>query len=870
MTKSTMTDAELKSLMGKIGDWVSESNSRTQGLRKGGKVKLPKRPTRMVGKKVVPTSLDWGKGIKKDKLAYINADEAAMLKKRRGDTPVRKVKGIPAYAEETVGPGGGSSKGGSGSGGSSGSSSGASSGTGGGGSSAPSNSGSSPSTDEKKSTGPSAGPTDAPARTEASAPAKPAPEGNTFGPRSGNAPAAAKDPTRSADAQAAKVATDVAMSNVAKGSITGSAPKSITDRVPQSAQGVDSGSSLNNKAASSLGKEDITSGAPSPMADGQSYDRNSYDKANADAAKAAAMASSGLLGPSVPAGTAGFNKEQQEARYAGQSPMDKALDVAKAATSPPATSSTVAMNNSINPQTGLPFGEKIQDRLAGAGKQFTDRAPGAMAEAAANPSFTAPAATPTPQAPGRATSIGVKADAAKYSPGDYAGYRSAQENEALARDAISSLNSPTSAAPAAAVGENIVTPAGTITPGQLAQMAPEDQQRIKDWAAANPPGRTRGLAAATTMPSGMHQAAIGQGLAPSVQPSTQPYGGPMAAVDAAHAPTVSGVAPASTVTAATDPTKPYVNNNSPVEQMEPSSPFASKVQGKFAAVDRAVTPAFNAVDSFLSNMLGKATPDGAYARQMANGADGSNGQVNPPRDGRTSNNYMSMKGGKKDDTPGLPPLPPYVNYQHIPGDGTTTPGLVLPPASQPILDFINGGYADGGRVQPQFNGNFGQGFKGVGGAGPVVQHSAAPQIAPMSAQQPTSQPPAQPNSNPWGLEGLDDGTKKGGGGGGGRNSLSLPSKAQFQASFDSWMHDRLGQGGFQGVFGIPEVFGNGKGNGNGGGGNNPKPPPPTDDPPLDPPAPKYGFGWSADRPGWRRGGSTNDRVSAALRLAREL
>lgn len=77
-----------------------------------------------------------------------------------------------------------------------------------------------------------------------------------------------------------------------------------------------------------------------------------------------------------------------------------------------------------------------------------------------------------------------------------------------------------------------------------------------------------------------------------------------------------------------------------------------------------------------------------------------------------------------------------------------------------------------------------------------------------------------------------------GGGGGGNNTSGAPhlgiSQDQFSNAFQNWIHSGLGSGGFRGVFGFPDMEGNGMGNygggGHGGGGKKP----PTTPPPTDP------------------------------------
>jgi hypothetical protein len=124
---------------------------------------IPKKPLAVSrAKKKLPVELDWGPGIPKDRLAYINADEKALIQRFRKTKAARDYAGIPAFASDSAsskgvergadGPSGvgrGSSSGGSSttSKSSSTSASGGSSGskTGTGGSASPSKSSSSPS-----------------------------------------------------------------------------------------------------------------------------------------------------------------------------------------------------------------------------------------------------------------------------------------------------------------------------------------------------------------------------------------------------------------------------------------------------------------------------------------------------------------------------------------------------------------------------------------------------------------------------------------------------------------------------------------------------------------------------------------------------
>lgn len=63
---------------------------------------IPKKPLAVSrAKKKLPVELDWGKGIPKDRLAYINADEEALIKRFRTSKSAREYAGIPAYADDS-------------------------------------------------------------------------------------------------------------------------------------------------------------------------------------------------------------------------------------------------------------------------------------------------------------------------------------------------------------------------------------------------------------------------------------------------------------------------------------------------------------------------------------------------------------------------------------------------------------------------------------------------------------------------------------------------------------------------------------------------------------------------------------------------
>lgn len=64
---------------------------------------IPKKPLAVSKtKKNLPMELDWGEGIPKDRLRYINADEEALIKRFRTSRSARDYAGIPAYADDSA------------------------------------------------------------------------------------------------------------------------------------------------------------------------------------------------------------------------------------------------------------------------------------------------------------------------------------------------------------------------------------------------------------------------------------------------------------------------------------------------------------------------------------------------------------------------------------------------------------------------------------------------------------------------------------------------------------------------------------------------------------------------------------------------
>jgi hypothetical protein len=78
----------------RYADWQESQNLSRYGARE-----VPKKPVAVSGKKTVPEVLDWGSGIPKDYLAYLNKQEMALVQKARKYKGKRSYKGIPAYPD---------------------------------------------------------------------------------------------------------------------------------------------------------------------------------------------------------------------------------------------------------------------------------------------------------------------------------------------------------------------------------------------------------------------------------------------------------------------------------------------------------------------------------------------------------------------------------------------------------------------------------------------------------------------------------------------------------------------------------------------------------------------------------------------------
>lgn len=204
-------------------------------------------------------------------------------------------------------------------------------------------------------------------------------------------------------------------------------------------------------------------------------------------------------------------------------------------------------------------------------------------------------------------------------------------------------------------------------------------------------------------------AAMPQSPAPSrnaaVMPSGSYFGSP------SFAPGQGNISPANTSETAAEQTV----REAPVQDMGQYSPTVQKMMDPIAnwAADKLNTrvapsqqdSALVRADQALARAFGTPGPDSAYARAMANAANrGSGGSGNSGMQAPSQPSYMPPPVSPVAATPAppaLPPLPPYVNYQQLP-DYSNYGSM---PASQPVMDFINGygggvaGYADGGAVE---------------------------------------------------------------------------------------------------------------------------------------------------------------------------
>lgn len=211
------------------------------------------------------------------------------------------------------------------------------------------------------------------------------------------------------------------------------------------------------------------------------------------------------------------------------------------------------------------------------------------------------------------------------------------------------------------------------------------------------------------------------GQVPQVrEPVGQPYG--------------STISPANTTETAAE----QAVREAPVQDMGQYSPTVQKMMDPIAnwAADKLNTrvapsqqdSALVRADQALARAFGTPGPDSAYARAMANAAN--RGSERPayttPSQSYAPNAALGATAPTTPPPPALAPLPPYVNYQSLP-DYSNYGSM---PASQPVIDFINGygggvaGYADGGAVEDggmSFTDKLNWGLKNAPSSNPFFQ-----------------------------------------------------------------------------------------------------------------------------------------------------
>jgi hypothetical protein len=282
-----------------------------------------------------------------------------------------------------------------------------------------------------------------------------------------------------------------ALDRIAQGSSVVGNPtnqKQITDRIQQAAPSTVKYSQAPTVSPNMSGPgnysslSSLTSGANSPFADPgvTSYDAEKERDRAISAAKS--IAQSGILGPSVPAGTAiqkdpYFGSEQVANRFSGSMPsigVNTNLYSSPVNISRPSTTvaqdpslagraasantlgerlvnASVAAANTIGDYAGSFFGgSPTMAAATPAGKLYTDRLPGAVTEATLNPTYS-PALTP--QRPGQ-TYIGQASIPTSYTPGEYGDYRLNNDTaqNIFGRDVNVSRNSVSAPAATAPVG----------------------------------------------------------------------------------------------------------------------------------------------------------------------------------------------------------------------------------------------------------------------------------------------------------------------------------------------------------------------------------------------------------------------------------
>ena len=529
---------------------------------------------------------------------------------------------------------------------------------------------------QPKSTGPSRGPTGGPARTEPSrALGNVAPAGSKFGPRAG------VDKT-AGTVTPSTIAADRIIGDIARGSsVLGSTVPKMQDRVPADPTKLGGSQIVNMEQRPTitsgppmrggLGQisppaktrglepasgptEDIFAGANSPFADSgvSQYDRDTYNRMSPGAAMAQGYGA--YRTPPSP-----FSPAAQDAR-------DRI-----AATSDP---------------SGLPM--PAGSALASAPM------PRAVASVQPNYPSLGPVADPR-------TGFLAQNNVWTASPASVAnlGLGAADPTGKQFTDRVAS--DPTRQ------GSPVVYNAN----GQTI-LAKEPGSVPGDFVAQRP-----AFVAGTDPYANQYRAVIAQGATPVTNygPTVASYGDPYNQRYAAAAryigalPTDRTVMPANTEQT---PAEEQVSNTMTGADLMPqySEGVRKAVEpiAKWAAdkLDTRVAPSqqdswLERVDNYLTDKFGTPGPNSPYARQQARlndvagrGDSGLQQPAPPPAPVAAT--------PQPPPPPAMPQLPPYVNYQQLP---TTYTGGVAP--SQPITDYIYGGYADGGAITEKFGPNAG-------------------------------------------------------------------------------------------------------------------------------------------------------------------
>lgn len=651
-------------------------------------MKLPKKPVATYGKKTVPTSLDWGPGIKRDKLAYINDEEAALLQAKRHLKEARSYKGVRSFADDSASSKG-VSRGGQGAVGSgstktangsvsnkSSGSRGSGVGTGGGGEKGPNRG-----IGGGGSGGTNVGGQRASSNTSPKSPMSG--QGSSYkspeAAKAGNTKAINKsfmDTTRSANQSRmaqqslksfgprvgadktagtispSKIAAQNTLDRIAAGSsVAGNAPTKFQDRVlgdptrktvsqqevkmqQEPSFGPNRGLGAAPARPSDYSKSSMFEGANSPFADDgvAQYNRETFNQPNAaNAAKQYGQYRS------PPSPTTGAYRQAMGQYAAGQDPTGIPMPNGRA----------YAVSQQPNP---TPMSEA--QRLAAQYGQY--RSP---------PSVAASAQVATPPSKTRQDRV-ITIDGVSYN---------------VSPEQIGQLSPSDQAAVNAQLAANQVptyTPINTQVP-QYGFTNPY----ANGLAYNQPPQATRGLSAASL--AGQPEA-VGQVVgSPSVQPAN-------AMQDETSRIVSEAVTDADT----------YSPNYSPgvAKLVEPVQKyFADKLGTRVAPSQQ--DSWMGRLDQGMRNTFGDPSPNSEYARVMAmqgqRGSDTPGYTAKPPEPAPTPAPVAAAP-----PPPALAPLPPYVNYQNLPGSyyGGVSPSPL-------VSQYLDNGYASGGSVAPRGNGD---------------------------------------------------------------------------------------------------------------------------------------------------------------------